>query len=171
MAEVSIQAVTKRFGEVEVIHGVDCHIADLRLMALWRELRSRLDLLPPRATRITLRLDREGRRHIIVESTGEPWQAAPLRAELSDPDKVVCWWHPVDGAETVQRAEHRAVVHRAEQSGPDTEDEKDGKPGDIGRGERASARRRVVLALWRGDRSSIPFHRCGNITAFSRETR
>ena len=80
---------------------VDCHITDVRLMAVWRELRSRLDLLPPRATRITLRLDREGRRHIIVESPGEPWQAERLRAELSEPDRVVCWWHPVDGVARV----------------------------------------------------------------------
>ena len=80
---------------------VDCHIADVRLMALWRELRSRLELLPPRTARITLRLDREGRRHIIVESSGEPWDAAALRAELAEPDKVVCWWHPVDGAARV----------------------------------------------------------------------
>jgi len=77
---------------------VDCHIADLRLMALWRDLRPRLGLLPPRATRITLRLDREGRRHVIVESAGEPWQADRLRAELPDPDRIVCWWHPPDGA-------------------------------------------------------------------------
>ena len=80
---------------------VDCHIADLRLMALWRELRTRLSQLPPRATRVTLRLDREGRRHIIVESTGEPWRAEPLRAELPDPERVVCWWHPPEGAARV----------------------------------------------------------------------
>src|SRR5947208_16609589 len=30
---------------------VDCHITDFRLMALWRELKPRLDLLPPRLTR------------------------------------------------------------------------------------------------------------------------
>jgi len=80
---------------------VDCHIADVRLMALWRELRSRLGLLPPRTTRITLRLDREARRHIIVESAGEPWQAERLRADLSDGTRVVCWWHPPDGAARV----------------------------------------------------------------------
>lgn len=80
---------------------VDCHITDLRLMALWRELRSRLDLVPRRATRITLRLDRDARRHIIVESAGEPWQAEQLRAQLPEPDRVVCWWHPPEGAARV----------------------------------------------------------------------
>jgi 23S rRNA (uracil1939-C5)-methyltransferase len=80
----------------------DCHIADFRLMALWRELRGRLDLLPPGLTRLTLRLDREGRRHVIAESRGEPWlDAERLRAALPEPDEVVCWWHPVDGAARV----------------------------------------------------------------------
>lgn len=80
----------------------DCHIADFRLMALWRELRPRLDLLPPRVTRLTLRLDREGRRHVIAESAGEPWlDAERVRAALPDGDQVVCWWQPVEGAARV----------------------------------------------------------------------
>src|SRR3989475_8110128 len=48
----------------------DCHITDFRVMALWRELRSRLALLPQPLTRLTLRLDREERPHIIPESAG-----------------------------------------------------------------------------------------------------
>jgi 23S rRNA (uracil1939-C5)-methyltransferase len=83
----------------------DCHITDFKLMALWRELRSRLALLPQPLTRLTLRLDREQRRHVIAESAGEPWldAAAELRRALLgvvDGD-VVCWWHPVDGAARV----------------------------------------------------------------------
>src|SRR5437016_3615184 len=71
----------------------DCQIADFRLMALWRELRRHLDLLPAKCTQLTLRLDREGRRHIIAESAGEPWLAATeLRAALPDGEQVVCWW-------------------------------------------------------------------------------
>src|SRR2546425_1118456 len=81
---------------------IDCHIADFRLMALWRELRPRLDLLPAKLTRLTLRLDREGRRHVIAESTGEPWHdPAALRAALPGGDSVICWWQPVDGAARV----------------------------------------------------------------------
>src|SRR2546422_397097 len=81
---------------------IDCHIADFRLMALGRELRPRLDLLPPRLTRLTLRLDREGRRHVIAESTGEPWHnPEALRAALPGGDSVICWWQPVDGAARV----------------------------------------------------------------------
>jgi 23S rRNA (uracil1939-C5)-methyltransferase len=79
----------------------DCHITDFRLMALWRELRSRLALLPQPLTRLTLRLDREARRHIIAESAGEPWlNAEALRRALlgSVEGEVVCWWQPVDGA-------------------------------------------------------------------------
>jgi 23S rRNA (uracil1939-C5)-methyltransferase len=82
----------------------DCHIADFRLMALWREVRSRLDLLPPGLTRLTLRLDREGRRHVIAEATGEPWlDAERLRRALPgrEGDDVICWWRPVDGAARV----------------------------------------------------------------------
>ena len=80
----------------------DCHIADFRLMALWREVRARLDLLPPGLTRLTLRLDREERRHVIAEATGEPWlDAERLRRALPDGDQVICWWRPVDGAARV----------------------------------------------------------------------
>ena len=78
----------------------DCHITDFKLMALWRELRKRLALLPHPLTRLTLRLDRDGRRHVIAESAGEPWlNAEELRRVLGD--EVVCWWHPVDGAARV----------------------------------------------------------------------
>ena len=81
---------------------IDCHIADFRLMALWRELRARLDLLPPRLERLTLRLDREGRRHVIAESLGEPWpNPEALRGALPDGANVICWWQPVDGAARV----------------------------------------------------------------------
>lgn len=80
---------------------VDCHITDPRLMALWRDLKSHLGLLPARLTRLTLRLDRDGHHHVIVESAGEPWRDAErLRAELSG-YALICWWHPVDGAPRV----------------------------------------------------------------------
>ncbi|HET9386626.1 MAG TPA: TRAM domain-containing protein [Gemmatimonadales bacterium] len=82
----------------------DCHITDFRLMALWRELRGRLAMLPQPLTRLTLRLDREGRRHIVAESAGEPWlDAEELRRTLAsvvDGD-VVCWWQPLEGAARV----------------------------------------------------------------------
>jgi len=80
----------------------DCHIADPRLMALWQALRARLDLLPARLAHCILRLDREGRRHVIAEWAGEPWQDADrLRAALPEGESVICWWRPPAGAARV----------------------------------------------------------------------
>ncbi len=82
----------------------DCHITDFRLMALWRELRGRVTMLPQPLTRLTLRLDRDARRHVIAESAGEPWlNADELRRALhtSVEGELVCWWQPVDGAARV----------------------------------------------------------------------
>jgi 23S rRNA (uracil1939-C5)-methyltransferase len=82
----------------------DCHITDFRLMALWRELRSKFDLLPHPLNRLTLRLDREERRHIIAESSGEPWlNADDLRRVLQDviEGEIICWWQPIAGAARV----------------------------------------------------------------------
>jgi 23S rRNA (uracil1939-C5)-methyltransferase len=82
----------------------DCHITDFRLMALWRELRGKLGMLPQPLTRLTLRLDRDERRHVIAESAGEPWlNADELRVALqgSVDGAVVCWWQPADGAARV----------------------------------------------------------------------
>ena len=76
-------------------------------MALWRELKEHLDLLPPRLSRLTLRLDREGRRHVIAESAGAAWQRADaLRAALSNCAGVICWWQPADGAPRVVAGPH-----------------------------------------------------------------
>ena len=81
---------------------VDCEITDVRLMALWRELQAHLALFPERMTRLTLRLDRDGARHVIAESPGEPWRAGDrLRAALADGDALVCWWQPLNGAARV----------------------------------------------------------------------
>ncbi|MFN2571188.1 MAG: class I SAM-dependent RNA methyltransferase [Gemmatimonadales bacterium] len=82
----------------------DCHITDFRLMALWRELRQRLALLPQPLTRLTLRLDRDARRHVIAESAGAPWgNAEGLRQALQPvvEGEVVCWWQPANGAARV----------------------------------------------------------------------
>ncbi|MEX2155751.1 MAG: TRAM domain-containing protein [Gemmatimonadales bacterium] len=82
----------------------DCHITDFRLMALWRELRGKLDLLPERLSRLTLRLDRDGRRHVIAASAGAPWlDADRLRGALQNGGggEIVCWWQPAEGAARV----------------------------------------------------------------------
>src|SRR5205807_3773885 len=69
----------------------DCHVADFRLMALWRDVRAHLDLLPPGLSRLTLRLDREGRRHVVAESQSAWDTAEALRAALPDGPQVTCW--------------------------------------------------------------------------------
>ena len=82
----------------------DCHIADLRLMALWRGLLAHLDLLPERLAHITLRLDRHGNRHVVAESSGQPWlKAEEVRRVLVGHGEgdVVCWWQPDGGAARV----------------------------------------------------------------------
>ena len=77
----------------------DCHITDPRVMALWRELELHVELLPEATVGVTLRIDRAGTRHVIVESPGEPWRDADrLRDAMEDGPPVTCWWHPVDGA-------------------------------------------------------------------------
>lgn len=85
---------------------IDCHIADERLMALWAGLRGQRALLPRRTEHLTLRLDRDGQRHLIVSSAEDPWlEAARVRDALraADPEggEVVCWWAPVEGAPRV----------------------------------------------------------------------
>ena len=79
----------------------DCHIADPRLIQLLDGVRAGRHLLPERITRLTLRLDREGRRHVVAESAGEPWRgdsAAELNRQMAGDASVICWWQPVEGA-------------------------------------------------------------------------
>ena len=91
---------------------VDCHLADERLMALWAAVRAHAALLPPRTERVTLRLDREGRRHLIVTSAGEPWlDAERLRAAVGG--EVACWWAPPDGAARVMAGPEPRSPHSA----------------------------------------------------------
>ncbi|HET7791061.1 MAG TPA: TRAM domain-containing protein, partial [Gemmatimonadales bacterium] len=102
----------------------DCHITDARLMDLWRGLRQHLDLLPPRATRLALRLDREAGRHIIAElggtTGGEPWPAAAELLRALGGDGVTCWWRPADGAaRVVAGAETGFPAAAFEQVNPD----------------------------------------------------
>lgn len=83
----------------------DCRITALPLMQLWRRLSPHRSLLPPDARRLLLRLDGEGRRHVIVEVAGSPrpWAGAPrLDAALRRAgESAVLWWHPEGGAPRV----------------------------------------------------------------------
>jgi 23S rRNA (uracil1939-C5)-methyltransferase len=74
---------------------VDCLITAAPLMDLWRELRTRLDLVPGETTRVVLRLDRDGGKHLIVKGGSPPWDWSGLEAALPD---VALWWQPKGGA-------------------------------------------------------------------------
>jgi 23S rRNA (uracil1939-C5)-methyltransferase len=73
----------------------DCPVAMPALTELLRGVRSVRDRLPPGAAHVTLRLDREEGRHIVVQGGVPPWDPQPL-ATLPIPTTV--WWQPEDGA-------------------------------------------------------------------------
>jgi 23S rRNA (uracil1939-C5)-methyltransferase len=80
----------------------ECHVAHPTLVELWNDLKGHPELFPERLTRISLRLDRDGVRHVMVESAGEPWlRANRLRESVPPANTIVCWWQPVDGAARV----------------------------------------------------------------------
>lgn len=81
-----------------------CDIAAPELMLLWTALRERRRALPAEATKLVLRLDRAGTRHVIVEVEGtRVWDGAKqLAAELTAAGAAaVLWWHPEGGAARV----------------------------------------------------------------------
>jgi 23S rRNA (uracil1939-C5)-methyltransferase len=73
----------------------DCLITATPLMDLWGVLGPRLDLLPEGVGHLVLRLDRTGRRHVIVRGGAAPWDWAPLALLVPD---VALWWQPRGGA-------------------------------------------------------------------------
>jgi 23S rRNA (uracil1939-C5)-methyltransferase len=81
-----------------------CHITDPALMAAWKVIRRDLALLPHDLTRLVLRLDREGGRHVIVETHGtRAWQryAELHRGLVQAGVPAVIWYHPEGGAARV----------------------------------------------------------------------
>jgi len=79
----------------------DCHLVDPRLARAWAWLRTQRHLLPPRLSRLVLRLDQDGAVHLIVESPGAPWRDASRLRAASEPPAIVCWWQPIDGVARV----------------------------------------------------------------------
>ena len=81
-----------------------CLITAPPLVALWREVRARRRLLPARIRHVVLRLDREGGRHLVVETIGAaPWpKAAELSEALSSAGMhATLWLRPEEGAARV----------------------------------------------------------------------
>ncbi len=78
-----------------------CHITAPELMGLWQTVRALRPLLPPGLSRVVLRRDRSGGRHLLLRSSeAEIWSGAPrLHAELIRHHlRVTIWWQPEGGA-------------------------------------------------------------------------
>ncbi len=85
----------------QVFDLVRCHIARPELSRLWTALRAHRRLLPPEAERVTLRVDRSGGLHAIVQVAGtRPWDRARElgRALSAAGTPAVLWWQPEGGA-------------------------------------------------------------------------
>jgi 23S rRNA (uracil1939-C5)-methyltransferase len=89
---------------------VRCHITSSELMALWAEVRERRALLPSDLRRLVLRLDRSGRRHLLLVTAGAEGRtrAESLQGELDGRGAEVTVWLQPEGAEA------RAVSGAAE---------------------------------------------------------
>jgi 23S rRNA (uracil1939-C5)-methyltransferase len=87
---------------------VQCEIAHPSLVALWHAVRPRRALLPRATERITLQLDAEGGRHLLVHaSEPEAWNdAGRLGRALNEAGMVATlWWEPPAGAVRVVAGE------------------------------------------------------------------
>ncbi|HYF40095.1 MAG TPA: TRAM domain-containing protein [Gemmatimonadales bacterium] len=77
-----------------------CHITVPALMDLWQAVRALRRLLPPRLEQVVLRLDRSGRRHLVLRvGEGEVWSGAGrLGRELEQRGvDVTIWYQPPSG--------------------------------------------------------------------------
>jgi 23S rRNA (uracil1939-C5)-methyltransferase len=95
----------RRYDRPDEIFPLDwCHITRPELMALWRELRGLLRLLPAGLTRIVLRQDRSSGLHLILKSAAsEVWAGAVELREmlLGRGQPAIIWWQPEGGAPRV----------------------------------------------------------------------
>jgi 23S rRNA (uracil1939-C5)-methyltransferase len=77
---------------------VRCHITRPELMSLWAELRALRELLPRGLRQVVLRLDRRGRRHVVLV-TGPGTEAAALRAQFRSRGIAATLWVQAEGRE------------------------------------------------------------------------
>ncbi len=81
-----------------------CLIAAPALMTLWEAVRPLLHLLPPDASQVILRLDREGHCHLVIRARGDQaWSKAKVLHQRLAAQGVsaAIWWQPDDGAPRV----------------------------------------------------------------------
>lgn len=79
----------------------DCLVAEPEVRRLLQALRASRSALPPNATRVVLRRDRDDSLHLVVRTDGdEAWRHGPrLHARLKSAGvEAVVWWHPEGGA-------------------------------------------------------------------------
>lgn len=79
----------------------DCLVAEPEVRRLHQALRSARTTLPPNATRIVLRRDRDNSLHLVVRTDGdEAWRhGGKLYSRLKAAGvEAVVWWHPEGGA-------------------------------------------------------------------------
>ena len=81
-----------------------CAIAQAGVMKLWDAMRPHLRLIPATARTVMLRLDREGRPHVVVrDQATQVWDRGPaLAAAIAErvPHPSI-WWQPPEGAARV----------------------------------------------------------------------
>jgi 23S rRNA (uracil1939-C5)-methyltransferase len=85
----------------QVFDLVHCDIARPELSRLWTALRSHRRLLPASAERVTLRVDRAGGLHAIIQVLGaQVWDRAKElgRALAAAGTPAILWWQPEGGA-------------------------------------------------------------------------
>lgn len=86
---------------VGVFELTDCRLARAGLMDLWQAIARAREALPSALSALSLREDREGGRHVVVESpASRAWDGSPLARAIGDPD-VSFWWYPSGGAARV----------------------------------------------------------------------
>ncbi|MDH5283900.1 MAG: TRAM domain-containing protein [Gemmatimonadota bacterium] len=81
-----------------------CPIAQVGVMQLWTALRPHLHLVPATAKTLMFRLDRDGRRHVVVRDEGtQVWDRGPAlsRAVADSVPDLSVWWQPPNGAARV----------------------------------------------------------------------
>lgn len=102
-----------------------CLITEPPLLELWSAVRRQRDRLPSDLTHLVLRVDRDGRRHLIAETAGDRvWtDAQAMAAELDRAGQpAVIWWQPDGGAARVLAGDSMFPATVFEQVHPDMGD-------------------------------------------------
>lgn len=95
-----------RLGRPDLVFDlVRCELAAASVQDLWSRVRAAIGQLPPEAERLTLRVDRRGGEHVLVECRpGRVWTGAEaFGARIGAPAgrPVVVWWKPDGGVARV----------------------------------------------------------------------